>query len=247
MIAVPKAFCAQYTRQLTYGTTRLGVFRLLTNHFTPEGGTAADIDFGVRAMCSLAAGGIGATIGTPAEAALVRMQSDAALSPDKRRNYKNVFDAFTRMVREEGLVNGCFAGAAPTISRAIVMNFGLLAFYDSIFGNLKPYFVNKDGSNESVQAQKVRLISGFLSGICGATLTLPFDFLKTRMQKQVRLEDGSYPYKNVVDCALQVARKEGLMRFYVGYTTFVIRIAPIVTFQWFLMDNLKILFEKNGL
>ena len=257
-----KGLSAQYTRQLTYGTTRLGMFRLLTNHFTPDGGKASDISFTVRAACSIVAGGIGAVIGTPAEAALVRMQSDAGLSPEKRRNYKNVFDALFRMVREEGIKNGIFAGATPTITRAMVMNFGLLSSYDSIhafliaklLGNTRDdnddndnININGNGNNGLLNAQSVRLMAGFLSGVCGATLTLPFDFLKTRMQKQVKFADGSYPYRNVFDCAIKVIRNEGIGTFYVGYFTFVVRVAPIVSFQWLLMDNLKIMFQNRGL
>merc|ERR1719412_1243166 len=71
-----KGLSAALFRQLTYGMTRLGIFRTLTNKFTPEGKTASDIDLVTRAGCSLTAGGIGAMVGTPAEVALIRMQYD---------------------------------------------------------------------------------------------------------------------------------------------------------------------------
>ena len=37
--------------------------------------------------------------------------------------------------------------------------------------------------------------------------SLPFDFVKTRMQKMERGPDGKYPYAGPVDCALQTFRK----------------------------------------
>ena len=40
-----KGLSAGLLRQMTYGLTRLGIFRTLTNKFAPEGGTAADISF----------------------------------------------------------------------------------------------------------------------------------------------------------------------------------------------------------
>lgn len=43
-------------------------------------------------------GGVGAFVGTPADVALVRMTADGRLPPEKRRNYKNVFNAMGRFV-----------------------------------------------------------------------------------------------------------------------------------------------------
>ncbi len=47
--------------------------------------------------------------GTPADAALVRMQADTTLPAAERRNYKNGLDAMYRMAKEEGL-KGFFSG-----------------------------------------------------------------------------------------------------------------------------------------
>lgn len=38
--------------------------------------------------------------------------------------------------------------------------------------------------------------------------SLPFDFVKTRMQKMERGPDGKYPYAGPVDCALQTFKNE---------------------------------------
>merc|ERR1719397_2325455 len=105
-----RGLSAAVFRQLTYGMTRLGVFRTLTNRYTPAGKTAADIDFLTKVGCSLTAGGIGALVGTPAEVALIRMQADTVCPVAERRGYKNVVDALLRIGREEGL-NGFFTGA----------------------------------------------------------------------------------------------------------------------------------------
>lgn len=70
---------------------------------------------------SLTAGAIGSFIGTPCDLVLVRMQSDSTLPLSERRNYKNVFDAFRRIVAEEGITS-CWSGAAPTIARAMSLN-----------------------------------------------------------------------------------------------------------------------------
>jgi len=49
------------------------------------------------------------------------MQSDSTLPEAERRNYKNVFDAFRRIVSEEGITS-CWNGASPTIARAMSLN-----------------------------------------------------------------------------------------------------------------------------
>lgn len=47
---------------------------------------------------------------------------------DQRRNYKNVFDALFRIVKEEGLFT-LWRGAVPTMGRAMVVNAAQLASY----------------------------------------------------------------------------------------------------------------------
>lgn len=57
------------------------------------------------------------------------MQSDLTLPEAERRNYKNVFDAFSRIVKEEGITS-CWNGATPTICRAMALNVAMLVTYD---------------------------------------------------------------------------------------------------------------------
>jgi len=62
-------------------------------------------------------------------------------------------------------------------------------------------------------------IAGFLAAGC----SLPFDFIKTRMQEMPRNPDGTFPYKGFADCALQTAKTEGVGRFYSGFPTYCAR------------------------
>lgn len=231
-----KGLSAGLLRQLTYGLTRLGIFRTLTDRMAPEGGTAADIDFLTKLGCSLTAGGIGAFIGTPADAALVRMQADSKLPVEQRRGYKNGLDALFRMAREEGM-KGFFTGATPTIVRGLSINVGMLMTYDS--------FKKANASWAGEGTQTNRFFSGFLSGWVAATVSLPFDFVKTRMQKMVPDANGVMPYKNVLDCMQKVAAQEGPLALYQGYGTFVVRITPHIMLTWVFMDNVKDMLSAN--
>ena len=51
------------------------------------------------------------------------------LQAEQRRNYKNVFDAFSRIIKEEGFTK-LWNGASPIIIWAMIVNLGMLATYD---------------------------------------------------------------------------------------------------------------------
>jgi len=227
--ALYKGLSAGILRQLTYGMSRLGIFRSLTDYFS-EGGKKK-LDLTTNTACSIVAGAAGALIGTPADAALVRMQADATLPVAERRNYKNGLDAMVRMYREEGL-RGFFAGANPTILRGLAINIGMLASYDKLKDIGGQYL---GGPNSSANL----LCASLGSGVIAATIALPFDFLKTRLQKMKRLPDGTYPYKGIIDAAGKIAKNEGLMAFYAGYPTFLVRIAPHIALTWMFMEALN--------
>ena len=91
-----------------------------------------------KAYSASFAGFIGSLVGNPADLALVRMQADARLPVDERRNYKNVVDAFRRIVKEEG-VAALWRGATPTVIRAIVLNLAMLSSYDEVKERLIHY------------------------------------------------------------------------------------------------------------
>ena len=179
-----------------------------------------------KVYSSLLAGAIGSTFGTPADLVLIRMQSDSTLPPQMRRNYKNFFDALGRIVKEEG-VPGLWKGCAPTVVRAMSLNLGMLTSYDESKERLQKHFKHNPNF--------VWFMSSFISGSIAAFMSLPFDNVKTKMQKMTKNPDGTFPYKSFVDCAVKTAQKEGIQRFWAGFPTYVVRIAPhvmIVSFSW---------------
>lgn len=55
-------------------------------------------------ICSgMTAGAVGAFIGTPAEISLIRMTADGRLPLNERRGYTSVFNALSRIIKEEGI------------------------------------------------------------------------------------------------------------------------------------------------
>ncbi|CAN9087947.1 unnamed protein product [Alternaria alternata] len=204
-------------RQAVYTTARLGFFDTFMKQLSArakENGTA--IGFKERAGAGLAAGGLAAIVGNPADLALIRMQSDGMKPAAQRANYTSVIDALVRISKQEGVAR-LWAGSYPTVVRAMALNFGQLAFFSEAKQQLK---------NTSLSSRTQTLTASAVAGFFASFLSLPFDFMKTRLQKQTKGPDGTMPYKGMFDCFKKVAKEEGLLRFYRGFGTYYVRIAP---------------------
>jgi len=204
-------------RQAVYTTARLGFFDTFMKRLTVRAkDKGTQIGFSERAAAGLSAGGLAAMIGNPADLALIRMQSDGLKPLAERKNYTSVIHALQSIAKSEG-VGALWAGAAPTVVRAMALNFGQLAFFSEAKQRLKD-------TNMSSRAQT--LSASAIAGFFASFFSLPFDFVKTRLQKQSRRADGTLPYKSMVDCFRKVAADEGILRFYRGFSTYYVRIAP---------------------
>ncbi|KAK6536700.1 putative mitochondrial 2-oxoglutarate/malate carrier protein [Arthrobotrys megalospora] len=224
---------AAVLRQVVYTTARMGFFGTFMESFqTKAKEQNRKVTFGERAGASLAAGGLGALLGNPADLSLIRMQSDGLRPIEKRENYRSVFDALKRISRSEGVL-ALWGGATPTVIRAMALNFGQLAFYSETKAQLQ----QKTNLAAPVQFFAASCVAGFAA----SAFSLPFDFIKTRLQRQTRDASGRLPYKNMVDCALKVVREEGVLRFYRGFGTYFVRIAPHAMMTLLFADMLGVL------
>jgi solute carrier family 25 oxoglutarate transporter 11 len=100
----------------------------------------------------------------------------------------------------------------------MALNFGQLAFFSEAKQQLK--------TSSSLSPRAQTLTASAVAGFFASFLSLPFDFMKTRLQKQTRGPDGTLPYKGMFDCARKVVKEEGVLRFYRGFGTYYVRIAP---------------------
>jgi solute carrier family 25 oxoglutarate transporter 11 len=217
MLDLYTGLSAGLLRQAVYTTARLGFFDTFMGVLTKRAKEGnRKIGFAERAGAGLSAGGLAAMLGNPADLALIRMQSDGLKPIAERKNYKSVIDALTSITKSEGVV-ALWAGAAPTVVRAMALNFGQLAFFSEAKQQLK---------DTSLSPRAQTLTASAVAGFFASFFSLPFDFVKTRLQKQQKAPDGTFPYKGMGDCFVKVAREEGLLRFYRGFSTYYVRIAP---------------------
>eukprot|EP00898_Chlorokybus_atmophyticus_P002202 jgi/Chlat1/2983/Chrsp2S08916 len=233
-----RGLSAGLLRQATYTTARLGSFRLMSNEAVKRN-DGKNLSLGMKAGIGLTAGAIGAAFGNPADLSLIRMQADSSMPMDQRRNYKNAFDALLRISREEGVL-ALWKGAGPTVVRAMALNMGMLASFDQS----KEMLASAGFTGTSLVLRKSQDLASGISGFFASACSLPFDYIKTQIQKQKPLPDGTLPFRSSMDCAKQVLLKHGPLKFYTGFPTYVVRIAPHVMLTWVFVSQLET-FQKN--
>lgn len=67
-------------------------------------------------------------------------------------------------------------------------------------------------------------VSGFFASAC----SLPFDYVKTQIQKMQPDANGKYPYTGSLNCAFKTLKSGGPLKFYTGFPVYCVRIAPHV-------------------
>lgn len=232
-----KGLSAALTRQVVYTGARLGLFDYFQDTLKAKK-PGQKLNFAENAVSGLAAGGLAAIVGNPADLALIRMQADATLPEAERRGYRHVGHALSSIVRDDGPA-GLMSGAAPTVARAMALNFGMLAFNAS-----SKDMLNQQGITGAPATFGASVIAGFFASF----FSLPFDFVKTQMQKQrPDAVTGKMPFSSSFDCVGKTLAEGGPLRFYSGFPTFFFRIAPHAMITLLAQDQIKSQLAKQGM
>lgn len=210
-----KGLDAAFLHQMTYTATRMGIYRSMFHSYNKKYGR---VPFGHKMGLAGFSGVLGGFIGAPADLVMVRQQLDSTLPLDRRRGYRNVFDAFRRIVREEGALN-LWRGSGIVIIRATILNTLLLGPFDEI----KERLIDRYGSRYSNYS---RLVASAVASFGVCLLTLPFDNMKTKIQKMASKANGEMPYRGITHCMRQTIRYEGFSRFWVGFGPYFMRLFP---------------------
>merc|ERR1712228_1154853 len=228
---------AGLTRQVVYTGARLGLFDIFTEKSKDPAYNSVP-GFAKKSICALGAGGIAAVAGNPADLALIRMQADSMLPEAERRNYRGVFHALGSIASTDGPL-GLFKGAMPTATRAMALNFGMLAFNAQA-----KELLQGAGAPAGIQVFGASAIAGFAA----SAFSLPFDFVKTQIQKmKPDPVTGEMPFKGPIDCAMKQVQKGGIFRLWAGFPTYYFRIAPHAMITLIAQDRVKDLWKSMGL
>jgi len=226
---------AAYLRQWTYGSCRVGIYAWLLAYVNKTQEKGVPVPFYKKLLMGCTSGAIGSAVGLPSEVALVRMGADAKSPPELRRNYKNVADCLTRIVKEEGPTK-LFAGGAPTIIRATLLSSAVLGCYSEAKEQLHKSFPSIFGNKEGIP---LMFVSTMCASFVANTVSNPFDVVKSRVQNMPKpTPSNPAMYSGMVDCFVKSVKGEGPLVLMRGFTPAFLKLAPYTTISLIITDKL---------
>ncbi|XP_047358186.1 mitochondrial 2-oxoglutarate/malate carrier protein-like [Vespa velutina] len=177
-------------------------------------------------------GVVGAFVGTPADVVLVRMVGDIKLSPEKRRNYKNVISALVDICQKEGITT-LWRGTAPSIGRAAIVSGVQLGTYSRLKYALidTGYFVDNSWT---------QFLAAILSGFVATLTSLPLDLAKTKIQNWV----GPMKPPGMIKIMKQTSNRNGFLSLWRGFLAYYTKACPTAIITMLLVDQLQALYIR---
>jgi solute carrier family 25 oxoglutarate transporter 11 len=236
VVAMYAGLSAGLLRQATYTTTRLGIYTWLFDKFSGPNGEPPG--FLMKAVLGMAAGVVGAFVGTPAEVALIRMTSDGRAPVAERRNYTSVVNALVRITREEGVLT-LWRGAIPTMGRAMVVNAAQLASYSQA----KQSLVSTGYFHEGIF---LHFLASMISGLVTTAASMPVDIAKTKIQN-MKIIDGKPEFTGAVDVLGKVIKNEGFFALWKGFTPYYARLGPHTVLTFIFLEQMNSMYKVHVL
>ncbi|KAF0467809.1 protein serine/threonine kinase [Gigaspora margarita] len=220
---------ASILRQVTYSTMRFGVYDKLKMLLSNNG---ENLSFVKKVICAAVSGSIGGAFGTPADLVMVRMQNDAKLPLELRRNYKNAFDGLYQIIKKEGL-KGLTRGMGPNVNRAIFMNSSQLASYEQF----KQMLLETRLFHDNVVTH---FTSSFLAGFVATTICSPIDVIKTRTMNSTGTKQG------VMIMFTSIIRNEGPLALFKGWVPAFVRLTPQTVVTFMVLEQIKKFYDRRN-
>jgi len=218
-------------RQLTYTITRFGVYEVVKNRVANTRPHNKNLSFPEKLGLAGVSGFLGAIVGNPADVSNVRMQNDVKLPKEQRRNYKHVFDALIRVVREEG-PKRLMSGVTMNSFRGALMTIGQIAFYEQV----KQMMITSGYFKDTVPTH---LTSSVIAATIATILTQPADVMKTRL---MNAKPGQY---SGLSSVFMEVGKNGPLGFFKGFTPAFVRLAPHTILLFVFLEQIRMAFGTN--
>ena len=230
LLSVYTGLGAGLIRQIFYATSRLGLFEV----FRDEMAKYRTTDFFSRLFTGCVSGGLAALISCPAETTLVRISNDATQSPEFRRNYTGVVNAFQRILVEEG-PGAFFSSAGPFVNRAMLVGAVQIGTYDQFRINFKEIGV----VNETLNVFYASMTSGLIYSL----LTMPLETAKNRLAFQrPDPSTGALLYKSTIQTCSVIVKREGLFSLWNGFPPYYIRCGGHTVTMFLAVDWLRSMY-----
>jgi hypothetical protein len=177
-------------------------------------------------------------ISCPAEVTLVRISNDSSQPVEKRRNYKGVFDAFRRIMTEEGFP-AFFRGAGPFVNRAMLVGAVQVGTYDQFRQMYKSWGVKSEVSNV--------FYASMTSGLIYSLITMPFETAKNRMAFQrPDPQTGLRPYTGAIQTITKIAKQEGALQLWAGFPPYYLRCGGHTVFMFMAVEWLRKMYINSA-
>lgn len=203
-------------RHWVYTNLRVGLYRP-TIKIVSGNKNKNDTTFYEKFIAGAFAGGTGQLIANPTDIVKVRMQSNSEAT------YRNVIGDIYNGYGWKGF----YKGSVPNVQRAILVNAGELAAYDTA----KRFLMNKLGFNDNTLCF---MSASVMSGFCSTILSCPADVVKNKL-----MNDVNGVYKGVIDCYAKTIRQNGFMAIYRGFIPTWMRLGPWHLIFWITSENLR--------
>jgi dicarboxylate transporter 10 len=175
-------------------------------------------------------GFVGAIFGNASDIGNIRMQNDGSLPPHLRRNYRNIFDAWGQIRRQEGW-KAYGQGLWPNAVRCGLMTSCQLASYDS-FREILSRTTGIDGHNP-----KVQVLASLLAALVATTLCSPIDVIKTQLM-------GVSEKQGILRVIRGLTATEGARWIFRGWTPSFVRLGPQTIATLVLLEQHKRVFRE---
>lgn len=222
-------------RQACFATVRIGFYDSVKDAYSmailghKRGGNSASV-LGVRILAAVTTGALAVTSAQPTDVVKVRMQAQSGTAP---RRYRNSFQAYRLIGREEG-IRGLYKGMLPNIARNSIINAAELVCYDSV----KEAILSRGLLGDNMACH---FVAAFGAGFCATVVASPVDVVKTRY-----MNSAAGLYTGAMDCAVRMFHEGGVMAFYKGFTPSFVRLGSWNICMFVTYEQLKRLFHHLG-
>ncbi|KAI8556832.1 hypothetical protein RHMOL_Rhmol05G0286000 [Rhododendron molle] len=189
-------------RQCLFGGLRIGMYEPVKAFYVGDN-FVGDVPLSKKVLAALTTGALAITIANPTDLVKVRLQAEGKLPPGVPRRYSGALNAYSTIVRQEG-VGALWTGIGPNVARNAIINAAELASYDQV----KETILKIPGFTDNVVTQ---LLSGLGAGFFAVCIGSPVDVVKSRMM------GDSSAYKNTLDCFVKTLKNDGPLAFYKGF------------------------------
>lgn len=224
LLAMYGGLSAAAARQFVYGGIGVGLYvpvrRLVIGDADP-----AKAPLWQRIAAGALSGSIGQLAANPFDVVKVRLQADGRLKAlGQPPRYAGMADALGKIASAEG-VAGFYKGLGPSIGRAAVINGCGIASYDATKVVVNQWLgtLGAGGGGGGGGGLLPQFLSALVSGFVSATVSTPFDVIKTRMMNQPKERPL---YAGSLDCVAKTVAAEGPLGLYKGFLPAYARLAP---------------------